>query len=35
MNDYNKYNKGNKRKEVVGRNVNFVLLIIKEKLECQ
>ena len=27
MNEYNKYNKGNKRKEVVGRNVNFVLLV--------
>ena len=26
MNVYNKYNKGNKRIEVVARNANFVLL---------
>ena len=34
MSDYNKCNKGNKRKEVVCRNVYFVLLVIKENLDC-
>ena len=33
MSDYNKYNKGNERKEVVGKNAYFVLLVIKEKLD--
>ena len=33
MNVYNKYNKGNKRIEVVGRNPNFVLVGIQEKLD--
>ena len=28
LSDYNKFNQGNTRKEVVGRNVNFVLLVI-------
>ena len=28
MNGHNKINKGTKSKEVVGRNVNFVLLVI-------
>ena len=28
MSDYNKFYKGNKMKEVVARNVNFVLLVI-------
>ena len=28
MSDYNKFNKANKRKEVVGRNANFMLLVI-------
>ena len=31
MSDYNKFNDGNKRKEVVSRNVNFVGSVIKEK----
>ena len=28
MSDYNKFNNGNKGKEAVGRNANFVLLVI-------
>ena len=32
MSDYNKFNEGNKRKEVVSRNAKFVLSVIKEKL---
>ena len=34
MSDFNQLNKGNKRKEAVGRNAKFVLLLIYEKLEC-
>ena len=34
MSDCNKFTKGNTSKEVVGRNANFVLLVILEKLEC-
>ena len=30
MSDYNKFNKGNKRKDMVGRNANFVLLEVEE-----
>ena len=33
MGDYNKFSKGNNRKELVGRNANFVLLEIYEILE--
>ena len=33
MSDYDKFNKGNKRKEVVGRNANFVLLAIWAKFD--
>ena len=33
MCDYNEYNKGNKREEVVSRNANSVLLVIQEKLQ--
>ena len=29
----NEFNKGNKRKEVVGRYGNFVMLVIQEKVE--
>ena len=32
MGNYNKFNKGNKKKEAVGRNANFVLLVIWENL---
>ena len=28
VNGYNKFNKGNKRKEDVGRNATFVLMVI-------
>ena len=35
MSDYNELNKGNERKEAVGRNAKFVLLVIYEKLECK
>ena len=31
MIDYNRYNKGNKRKEVLAKNVNIVLLASLEK----
>ena len=31
--NYDKHNKGNQRKEVIDRYVNFVLLVIQEKLE--
>ena len=31
MSEQGKYQKGNKRKEVVARNANFVLLLTKEK----
>ena len=35
MSSYNKFNKGNKRKEDVGRNATFVLMgIQKKKLDC-
>ena len=30
MSDNSNFNKGNKRKEVVGRNANFVLLVMWE-----
>ena len=33
MSDCNKYSSRNKGKEVIARNVNFVLLVIKEKLD--
>ena len=33
MNDCYEFNQRNKVKEVVGRNINFVLWIIQEKLE--
>lgn len=33
MRDYGKYNTRNKRKEVVATNDNFLLLIIKGKLD--
>ena len=33
MNDYSKFNKGNKRKEAVGRNANFAFVVICEKLD--
>ena len=33
MSDYDKQNKRNQRKVVVNRYVNFVLLVIKEKLD--
>ena len=31
MTDYSTFNYENKRKEVVGRNANFVLMVIMEK----
>ena len=34
MGDFYKFNKGNKRTEVIGRNANFVLMVIKGKLKC-
>ena len=34
MSDYTKFNKGNVRKEVVGRNDNFLFFVIQEKLDC-
>ena len=33
MSDYDKQNKRNQRQVVVNRYVNFVLLVIKEKLD--
>ena len=33
MSDYDEFNEVNKRKEVVGRNAYFVLLVYQEKLE--
>ena len=33
MSNYDKQNKRNQRKVVVNRYVNFVLLVIKEKLD--
>ena len=33
MSDYDKFNKGNKRKEVVGRNANFVFSAIWAKFD--
>ena len=33
MSYYNKFNKGNEKREAVGRNAIFVLLEIKENLE--
>ena len=35
MSDYDKHNKRNIRKEVVNRCVNFVLLVIQDKLDSQ
>ena len=34
MSDWGKYNKGNERKELIARNTNSVLLVVKEKLDC-
>ena len=33
MSDFSQFSKGKKRKEVVGRNANFALLVICEKLD--
>ena len=35
MSDCNELNKGNERKEAIGRNGKFVLLVIYKKLECK
>ena len=35
MSDYNKFSKGNKMKEELDRNANFVLLVISEKTQMR